>query len=235
MSGTTAQEATQSAVSPVGVGLAVLGATLGIVAIFLPLVQNPGFPLGIQSNSLIQSDGVGTGIAIRYVICAVVILTLAYRYHSSGVGQWGILIPALILGVGAIVDMGNDDITTLYSFDPQSGGLDTGGESVEAEPAIALYVAAVGGFLAALGGLIMWRGGEDTGSAPSPTSATEARADFRTRAASLSAAPAAPSYGTRPADAAHDVADQIRKLDDLRRDGVLTDEEFQAKKTQLLR
>ena len=39
---------------------------------------------------------------------------------------------------------------------------------------------------------------------------------------------------TRLSEPQPDVADQIRKLGELRREGLLTDEEFQRKKTQLL-
>jgi uncharacterized membrane protein YeaQ/YmgE (transglycosylase-associated protein family) len=41
--------------------------------------------------------------------------------------------------------------------------------------------------------------------------------------------PPASPFGRRP-----DVSDQLRKLADLHRDGVLTDEEFEAKKAELL-
>jgi uncharacterized membrane protein YeaQ/YmgE (transglycosylase-associated protein family) len=40
--------------------------------------------------------------------------------------------------------------------------------------------------------------------------------------------------GSRRAEPRDDVTDQLRKLDELRRDGVLTDEEFEAKKAELL-
>ena|SRR5690242_14641586 len=40
--------------------------------------------------------------------------------------------------------------------------------------------------------------------------------------------------GSRRAEPRDDVTDQLRKLDELRRDGVLSDEEFEAKKAELL-
>jgi len=40
--------------------------------------------------------------------------------------------------------------------------------------------------------------------------------------------------GSHRTAARDDVTDQLRKLDELRRDGVLTDEEFEAKKAELL-
>jgi uncharacterized membrane protein YeaQ/YmgE (transglycosylase-associated protein family) len=40
--------------------------------------------------------------------------------------------------------------------------------------------------------------------------------------------------GSRRAEPRDDVTDQLRKLDELRRDGVLTDDEFEAKKAELL-
>ena len=39
---------------------------------------------------------------------------------------------------------------------------------------------------------------------------------------------------TRPSQSRPDVSDQLRKLTELHRDGVLTDEEFEAKKAELL-
>jgi hypothetical protein len=146
-----------SDLNPVGASLAVLGALAAIVAIFLPFADPPG-ALPVEQNSLIQFDGSGQGVAIRQVVLAVVILALTYRYYRQGYGSWGILIPSGILVVGAFIDAGNED---LFALTPNGAlGEFLGRSTIQAEPGIAFYVAGVGGALAFLGGLLMWRTSE---------------------------------------------------------------------------
>jgi hypothetical protein len=142
-----------SRINPLGLGLAIAGASAAVLSIFLPLLQATGLFAGVASNSLVQSAG---GIAARVVALAIVVLALTYRYHRTRSASWGVMVVGILVIVGAIVDGQNDDLTTLYALD-ESGDPILSGDSVTAKLGIALYVTGVGGALAALGGLLMWR------------------------------------------------------------------------------
>ena len=273
MSIATPVPAQRQQINPVGAALAGLGAGMAIISIFLPVVQNPGFALGIQDNSLIQSTGAGTGIAVRYVVCAIIIAGLTYRYYRNGRANWGILIPAAILGGGAVVDMNTSELFEVYSYDPLSNSVDYGSGSIDGNPAIAMYLAAAGGALAFIGGLMMWRSPATVAARPGATSLPTAvgpawgptagapvagdavgaaepeawRPPEGTPAATdappgddaddgntgLWAAPAGAPVATDAPPAADAVDEQLRKLEDLHRAGVLTDDELAAKTRQI--
>jgi hypothetical protein len=156
-----------SRVNPVGMGLAVAGASAAILSIFLPLVQTPSVLTGIASNSLIQNSGAGTGISVRIVLLAVAVLAVTYRYYRRGHASWGAILLGLVLLGGAFADANNSDITTLYTLD-NSGDALLAQDTLTARLAIALYVTGVGGALAAVGGFLMLRHSDS----PEPDEAT---------------------------------------------------------------
>jgi uncharacterized protein UPF0547 len=140
--------------NPVGAGLAVLGALAAIVAIFLPLAESPGIG-GIRENTLVQSAS-GSGVALRVVILATLILLFVYRYYQRARPGPGVVILGALLLAGAFIDARNDDLFTLTGPGSVNDILrGTGSGTTRVNAGIALYVVGVGGLLAVLGGLIM--------------------------------------------------------------------------------
>src|SRR4051794_34159898 len=91
---------TQERINPVGIGIAILGALTGIVAVFLQMVSPPN-AIPIRDNAIVQAQ---PGIAARYVILAVIILVLTYASHQRGRVSIGVLIASALLMIGAVVD-----------------------------------------------------------------------------------------------------------------------------------
>ncbi|WP_272473647.1 zinc ribbon domain-containing protein [Baekduia alba] len=143
------------AVNPVGIGLALLGAAMAIVAIFLPLADTSAFPAGVKGNTLAQGN---SGAAFVYVALAIGVLAATYRYHSSHRARWGVFVLGGLILAAAIVHGQNDSLFTLVSVDPTTGATDYSTASIRADAAIALYVAGAGGILTLIGGWIMRRG-----------------------------------------------------------------------------
>jgi hypothetical protein len=155
-------------INPVGIGLAVAGATAAIVSMFLPLAEPVGIG-GISGNSLVQGDS-GLGVAARQTILAIVVLSLTYRYYNARRPGWGVIVAGALLAVGAGVDLSNDSLFTLTRDYLDGSDFSIDSEETVADPGIALYVAGVGGVLAAVGGYLMWT------SAPAAGNATETAA-----------------------------------------------------------
>jgi len=139
-----------------GVGLTIAGAVAAIVSIFLPVVQPPAGLISIQSNSLVQSSGTGSGVALRIVLLAVIALALTYRYHRRGRASWGVIVAGGLLLAGAFYDGNNESLTGVYPLD-FDGQRILGQGPMTASLGIALYVAGVGGALTIAGGWLMLR------------------------------------------------------------------------------
>jgi len=145
-----------SSLNSAGVGLTIAGAVAAIVSIFLPVVQPPAGLISVQSNSLVQSSGTGSGVALRIVLLAVIALALTYRYHRRGRASWGVIVAGGLLLAGTIYDGNNEALTAVYPLD-LDGQQILGQGPMTASLGIALYVAGVGGALTIAGGWLMLR------------------------------------------------------------------------------
>jgi hypothetical protein len=151
----SARDTSPVVVNPVGIGLAVVGAVLAVVAIFLPLADTSAFPAGVKGNTLVQG---GSGAAFIYVVLAIGVLATTYRYHTTRRAKWGVFMLGVVILTAAIVHSQNDDLFTLVTVDPLSGDTDYTAPTVRADAAIGLYVAGAGGIFTLIGGWIMRRG-----------------------------------------------------------------------------
>lgn len=140
-----------SKLNPVGAGLILLGCLLGIACIFMPIYQDTAGFAGIQDNSLVQAQGIGTGLAIRYVVCSIAAVLMLWRYQATGRSGWGAMVWGLVLAVGAIRDISHSAYFELVDVSGQTDFTAT------AHPGIAWYMAIAGGALIALGGVLVWR------------------------------------------------------------------------------
>jgi hypothetical protein len=132
--------------NPIGVGLALTGAALMIVAVFLPRVESRQF-FRIIDNTLIQSgDGwifIGLATLIALAVCAAV------RDRRR---TYLVLVLAM-LGIGVAIFNCTGDRLELSSLNPAAGAvLD---DTAKASPGLGLYTAGAGSGLAALGGLLL--------------------------------------------------------------------------------
>lgn len=191
-------------IDPVGIGLAIVGAAIMVIAVFLPRLESSTFTT-IAQNTLIQG---GDGIWI--VFAAIGVAGATYRSWKSGQRSWSVIVIGLIVVGLAYYEATSKDQTTLY---PVTGD-GTGGAGEKANAAIGIYAAGVGGILAAVGG---WRmrsdsewvlEDEDDDDNQQPDAAT----------------PAGPP----------DDLDRLERLADLHKQGALTDDEFAAQKARLL-
>lgn len=141
-------------INPVGVGIAAVGASTMVIAIFLPRVESSAFTLGgIKQNTLIQS-----GDGWIFIALAIGIVGSVYRSYTQGVKSWLVLVLAVIAIGAAYYDGTNKDALTLYRLDI-NGNPDYSNE-VKASPGVGIYVAGVGGLLALAGGWQMRRDAE---------------------------------------------------------------------------
>jgi hypothetical protein len=140
------------AISPVGIGLALVGALAMVIGVFLPRVESSAFTLGgIQENTLIQS-----GDGWIFIGLAAGIAGAVYRSWQAGRRSWAVLVMAAIAIGLAIYEGTDEDSLTLYRLD-QSGDPNFLGGSVKATPAVGIYVVGAGGALALFGGWQMRR------------------------------------------------------------------------------
>lgn len=128
-------------------GLTLLGALTAVISLFLPLADAPGI-LPVESNTLVQTD----------IFAAIIIAGLAlgaaqaaYDYYRSDWAGVRAIIFGGILAIGAILLTRSDGY-----FELTGPGGDFGlPTTIEAEPAIALYVTGAAGLAVAIGGYIM--------------------------------------------------------------------------------
>jgi ribosomal protein L32 len=137
--------------SPVAIGLALVGSACLIIGVFLPRVENTSAFAGIAENSLIQ-----TGDGWWFIALAVGIAAAVYRAWRKGEKSWSVIVLAVLATAFALY-LGVDEATrTLYPLD-ESGTADASAEGTVAAAGIGIYVVGVGGVLALLGGFQMQR------------------------------------------------------------------------------
>jgi Short C-terminal domain len=199
-------------VSPVGVGLALLGALMMIISVFLPRLEETTFSLaGVAENTLIQS---GDGWILLGLAAGVIGST--YRAYQSGEAGWTVVVLGALAIAYAVYVGTDDELLTLYPLDAQ-GNPDTSQGGEAAKPGVGIYAAGVGGALAAFGG---WQQRTYEHVAPlamPPTDAVE------------------PSSETSVASPASTTIRDLERLQELHRSGALTDEQFEAQKERVLR
>jgi hypothetical protein len=139
-------------INPVATGVVLLGCLAIVVSLFLEYVSTSAFSLGgIKDNTLIQSL---TGVGIRYLITAVIIAAVTVRAHIAGDRSWGPLVGGILMLIFVFADASNDSNFELVHLSPSGGAL-AGTETVQGDPGVAFYVAAVGGVLAVIGGIMI--------------------------------------------------------------------------------
>jgi hypothetical protein len=144
--------------SPLGVGLALAGAGLLLISMFLPLAESGGSFSRVAQNTMIQHSESWALLAFALAIAATV-----YRAHRSRRPTWAPLILGVwVLGVAIYIGT-NDDLLTLCP-----GQVSLYGPGCErANAGIGVYAAGVAGLLAIAGG---W---QLRSSSPTPADAGE--------------------------------------------------------------
>jgi len=138
-------------VSPVGFGIALIGALAMLIAIFLPRVESTSFG-GVAENTLIQS-----GDGWIYVALSIGIAGAAYRAFRRGTKTVAVIVMGLIAVGVAIYHGTNEELLTLYPVNP-NGEVSAFAEGRKASPAAGIYLAGLGGLLAVVGGFQMRTG-----------------------------------------------------------------------------
>jgi hypothetical protein len=134
-------------VNPIGAGLALIGAALMIIGVFLPRVQSQEF-FRVPDNTLIQS-----GDGWIFIGLAVFIAVAVYAAISRRRRTYAVLILA-VLGIGIATYDGTGERLELSSLNPAAAAA-VGVPGEKASPATGLYAAGAGSGLAALGGLLL--------------------------------------------------------------------------------
>jgi hypothetical protein len=133
-----------------GAGLALAGAALAVIAVFLPRVESTTFAK-VQENSLIQS-----GDGWLFIIAAVLVTAAIYRaYQQRRKTMAPIIIGVFVIGLA--IYNGTGDRMEL-------AGSSLLGETISetATPGVGIYAAGAGGLLMTLGGA--WLGGFSVGA-----------------------------------------------------------------------
>jgi hypothetical protein len=138
-------------VSPVGLGLALVGALAMLIAVFLPRVESTSFG-GVAENTLIQS-----GDGWIFIGLSIGVAGAAYRAYRQGTKTIAVIVLGVI-AIGLAVYEGTDEeLLTLYPVGP-GGDVDFLAQGEKASPAAGIYLAGIGGLLAAVGGFQMRSG-----------------------------------------------------------------------------
>lgn len=145
--GEAATQDERISVNPIALGIALFGAVLMIVALFLPYVDSDA-----RNNSLAQNQD-----WVLYLPLAVIIAIAGYRAYSAGTKTFAV-IACGVLAIYWAIDYGHLDSEnlTLYPTD-DDGNVVEGSEGTEYDPGIGYYVAGIGGALAVIGGFLMRR------------------------------------------------------------------------------
>jgi hypothetical protein len=131
-----------------------------------------------------------------------------YRNWQSGFPGWTVTVLGAVAAAYAVYVGTDSDSLTLYSLNEQ-GDPNSSGGGTEASPAIGIYMAGVGGLLAVFGG---WQ---------QKTETVTLRPASEGDAASEDSGPTS-------------AIDDLERLQKLRDDGVLTEEQFEGQKTHVL-
>jgi hypothetical protein len=200
---TAAEDIVPANVSPVSLGLALAGALVMLIAIFLPRVESPRSFARIADNTLIQTGG-----GWWFVGLAVAIGTAAwYAYRSNSRAAGTLVLGVIAIGVAVYYGKSHGSLTLC-----PIGATEETAACETASPGVGIYAAGVGGLLAAIGGLGIWR-------APAADETVDAVDD------------AEPSS---PGEAENDLAQRLRTLDNLRAQGLLTEVEYEQRRMLLL-
>jgi len=152
----SAAKKTQGQVSSAGIGLALVGASLMLIGVFLPWAESSMFTK-IEENTLIQSgDGFG------WVLWAVFVVIAAYDAHRQNRRGWSILILGVI-GVAFAVYSGTGDRLALNSV-----GSAVGTQEIQGNPGLGIYVTGVGSVLTSVGGWLIAGFGDQDDSVDHP-------------------------------------------------------------------
>lgn len=191
-------------ISPVSLGIALAGAALMLLAVFLPQFESTSFA-HIEKNTLIQN-----GDGWWFIILSVAIAGEAYRGYRGRRKTWGPTVSGVIGIAIAVYDGTSHSQRRLCSV-----GVDYLGRQCSlATPGIGIYAAGIGGLLAVIGGWQMFTA-KPMGDSPSATS------DGRERPPSV--------QNTDPG-----IAERLRTLDQLLADGLITDAEHSQRRAALL-
>jgi hypothetical protein len=137
------------AINPLGVGIAIAGAAVAILALFLPAAEAPSQFSRVASNSLIQGQ---TGAA-WLIAAALAAAAGAVAAHLQAKRNWvPIVCGAIMLGAAILIGATHSDALTLYPLNPRGVAL-SGAKPVYANPGIAIYVLGLGGALTLAGGI----------------------------------------------------------------------------------
>jgi hypothetical protein len=131
----------------VGIGLAVLGAALMSIGVFLPRVETGQF-FRVPDNTLIQS-----GEGWIFVGLAALIAVAVYAAIRNSRPTYAVLILAL-LGIGIATYQGTGERLELSSLHPSAAAA-VGAPDERVSPGTGLYAAGAGSGLAVLGGLLL--------------------------------------------------------------------------------
>jgi hypothetical protein len=134
-------------VNPIGIGLALIGAALMIIGMFLPRVESQQF-FSAPDNTLIQSGDGWIFIALAVFIAVAVYAAIRHRRRT-----YAVLILA-VLGIGIATYNGTGERLELSSLNPAAAAA-VGVPGEKASPGTGLYAAGAGSGLAALGGLLL--------------------------------------------------------------------------------
>ena len=196
-------------VSPLGFWLAVAGAVAMLIAVFLPEADVTAFA-AIENNTLIQS-----GDGWLFIVLGLAGLASAYHAYRSRRRTWWPLVDGLLTVGLAFADGRPSNLhycSVLVKTQCTSGS-----------PGIGLYLVGIGGGLMALGGWQLRTG--------NPTPSLELDHEGTLYAdGSLNDPDITPEAG----GANSDVIEQIERLGRLRDSGLISSEEFETKKTELL-
>ncbi len=135
-------------VNPVGIGLALVGAALMVIGVFLPHVESQRF-LRVADNTLIQSGDGWIFIGLAVFIALAVYAAVRRRRKTAAV-----LVLAAI-GIAAAVYEGTGDRVRLSSLNPGAASVLGVQATEKASPGTGVYAVGAGSGLAALGGLLL--------------------------------------------------------------------------------
>jgi hypothetical protein len=138
-------------VSPVSLGLALVGALIMLIAIFLPRVESKGVFTTVADNTLIQSGGGWWFVGIALAVAS----SGWYAYRSAKRAGGTMVLGLIAIGVAVYYGKSHGSLTLC-----PIGATEFSDACETASPGVGLYAAGVGGLLAAIGGYGIWRSPE---------------------------------------------------------------------------
>lgn len=190
-------------VTPLSLGIALAGAGVMLIAVFLPQFESNAFSQ-IEQNTLIQNGG-----GWWFLGLAVAAAGAAYRGYR---GQKRTFAPVVLGAIGIAFAIYYGTSHSARRLCSAASGFSS--DCSLGRPGIGIYAAGVGGLLVVLGGWQMFRSQvidtfDDDESSSIPT-------------------------GVDPVPGASTIADRLRTLDQLRADGLITDDEHAQRRSAVL-